>query len=513
MKRVRSACSKYVILAFAAAALVGPADAGAAMKGTVPDITWGIPRAEVDRTIALMRDAGVRTIRANVGWSAVERDGKGVYNEGWLAEIDYAIGAARAAGIEVLMPISDGVPYWASADPQRGIVDGKPRWNVYYRPRDYDDYGDFVRWAVHRYKVLGVRAYEIWNEPNHRTFWPSGPNAGEYVQMLRAGHAAVKQADPGATVVLGGLAGNDYRYLEQVYELGGGGFFDVAAVHPYTAGVDPMSCWTENGSNAEEAWCGIETVRDVMVRNGDAAKELWLTEYGWSSSPAASWSVDEATQAAFVTNAFRWLESRPYVTRAYYYGFRNLYWSGDDPRDWGANLGLLRTDYTAKPAYEAFKAYTGARPEAPPPTVTPPAAASAAASPPAAAAPPAPAPAASPPAPAAATVEAGGTAAGSAPPASAASRADSGAAPSASVRAAAVRVNVSVRRSGTATFVRVTSPRAAILHVRLNGRLIATARRKSFSVRVRVRRGAHVVTVRAVTRDGRSSTTTFRFRR
>ena len=85
--------------------------------------------------------------------------------------------------------------------------------------------------------------------------------------------------------------------LQQVYDAGGGAYFDVAAVHPYTV-VDPAVCWS-----SVDAFCAIETVRKTMVANGDAAKELWLTEYGWSSSPLAPWSVDEPRQADFVAKA------------------------------------------------------------------------------------------------------------------------------------------------------------------------------------------------------------------
>lgn len=53
---------------------------------------------------------------------------------------------------------------------------------------------------------MGVHTFEIWNEPNYAQFWPSAPNAAEYVTMLKAGYAAVKTADPGATVLMGGLS-------------------------------------------------------------------------------------------------------------------------------------------------------------------------------------------------------------------------------------------------------------------------------------------------------------------
>lgn len=347
------------------AAFATPAQA--AELGTVPDITWGTTPAEIDRTVALMRDAGVRSVRANVGWSAVERDGRGVYNRGWLAQLDYALAAARRAGLEVLVPISDGVPYWASADPAKTVDGGGvPRWNVRYRPSNYADYADFVRFVVERYRGLGVRAYEIWNEPNHSWFWPSGVDAREYARMLAAAYPAVKAADPGAAVVLGGLAAADWSYLEALYAAGAAPNFDVVAVHPYTGAADPALCWAEAGAtrNARHAFCGIAEVRATMLRHGDAAKEIWLTEFGWSAS-TARYGVTETQQRDYLENALAQLDRYPYVTKAFYYGFRNIFWLRDDPGNLQAGYGLLRADFTAKPAFEVFKRYATAPRPAP----------------------------------------------------------------------------------------------------------------------------------------------------
>lgn len=96
-----------------------------------------------------------------------------------------------------------------------------------------------------------------------------------------------------------------------------------------------------------------EAVRDVMVAHGDSAKPMWLTELGWSTY-TGTYGVSEAKQAQYLTDSFTWLSSRPYVTNAFWYAFRNTYWLNDDPNSWEANVGLLRTDYTAKPALTAL---------------------------------------------------------------------------------------------------------------------------------------------------------------
>jgi len=336
-----------------------PAAARAAEVGVNSDITWNIPHAEVDKSVAMMKDAGVRSIRVNANWSAVETNGKGVLNQGVLADYDYAVQAARRAGLEVLMPMADGVPYWASADPAKRSDATGNHWNIAYKPRSFQDYADYTRFIVGRYAPMGVHAYEVWNEPNLSHFWPSGVSASDYTGMLRAAYPAIKSADPSSTVVLGGLSRNDYPFLEKLYAAGAGPFFDVASVHPYT-GDDPEKCWNEPGSSrkALDAFCGLEEVHATMAAHGDGNKAVWATEFGWSTY---SGGVSEAQQAEYLTKGFRKLESYPWVTKAFWYGFRNVFWSHDNPGDWEADLGLVRTDYTPKPALLALKAYATAQ--------------------------------------------------------------------------------------------------------------------------------------------------------
>jgi len=308
-----------------------------------------------------MSTAGIRWVRANISWSGGEPDAKGQLNQGWLAEVDYAVTKAQAAGMQVLMPIADGVPYWASADPARYQNATGRYWNKYWKPRSFTDYADFARTVVNRYKVMGVHTYEVWNEPNLTRFWPSGPKATEYASMLAAAYPVMKQADPVATVLMGGLSKNDYNYLQALYSAGARPNFDAVAVHPYTGSVDPTWCWNQGGTTklAIDAFCGIEEVRRTMVANGDTAKKIWLTEFGWSST-TASYGVSEEKQAAYLTKAFTKLKSYPYVQAAFWYNFRNTASFNDHPSSFEGNNGLIRTTFAAKPAYTAMKSWTSA---------------------------------------------------------------------------------------------------------------------------------------------------------
>jgi hypothetical protein len=88
-----------------------------------------------------------------------------------------------------------------------------------------------------------------------------------YAQMLRLAYPRIKQANPEAWVLTGGMT--DWREFPQgIYEGGGRDFFDIMALHTY--GVPVEWAFTARGL----------TLRRIMTEHGDANKPLWNTEFG-----------------------------------------------------------------------------------------------------------------------------------------------------------------------------------------------------------------------------------------
>jgi hypothetical protein len=348
------------VLGLLAVVVVPPAHA--AGVGAVADITWGQPQSAVDREIELLRAAGVRWIRANVNWAFLESSRKGQIDAGLLAQYDYAVDRAHAAGLQVLIPISDGVPYWASADPEKYVDSGGAKhWNRFYPPAKMADYGDIVRFVVGHFQARGVHTFEIWNEPNHDWFWASGPDPAGYVEMLKAAYPVAKAADPTSTVLLGGLSKSDFEYLEGVYRAGGRGYFDAVAVHPYTYGVDPTVAWNgvnqgeDRGRLSKNSFPAIQEIKRTMDAHGDGQKQVWITEFGFSTTTGDG-GVSEERQAEYLTKAFAYLERFPWVHSAFWYSARNNPFGGDRD-EYEQRFGLMTSDWRLKPSYEALRAY------------------------------------------------------------------------------------------------------------------------------------------------------------
>jgi hypothetical protein len=350
-------------LALLASAFLSTAVTRAAEPGVVSDLSWGIPQADKDREVPIMQDAGVRWARLGLGWRNLEPS-KGQYSSYWLADEDAAVAAARAAGTKVILDIVES-PQWASGSTDK-----------YAPPQNPQDMADFLRFIANRYRGQ-VAAYEIWNEENYDKNWPSGVSgpstvsAPAYTQLLKAVYPAIKSVDPSALVVFGGLGEADYHYVEAAYAAGAKGYFDVMAIHPYTCWSPSYYYWADSQENwvapsgspqppgsriTMWSFLAYREVHNSMVANGDGSKPIWLTEFGWSSATNSQCTVDQQTQASYLTQAYKTLEQDPYVQVALWYNLRQDYWATDSSyRDGG--FGLINKDFTPRPAYNAFRDY------------------------------------------------------------------------------------------------------------------------------------------------------------
>ena len=217
--------------------------------------------------------------------------------------------------------------------------------------------------AAHMQQAGGAAAYEVWNEEDETDFWGAAVDAGRYAAILEAAYPKIKQADPGAKVLLGPLTGNNYNFLGQVYAAGAGSSFDAASVHTDIACLvdPPSSFYREDGKVARFTFLGFRSVRDVMVANGDGAKPIWMTELGWTTTTTTcsrgTWAgqkaagVTEAAQAANLREAYHCLAGYPYVETGVWFTLRDTSVHSDELN----HYGLTRTDDAHKPSWDAFR--------------------------------------------------------------------------------------------------------------------------------------------------------------
>jgi hypothetical protein len=218
----------------------------------------------------LVASSGAESVRAALYWRDAQPSDPAQTS---FAAFDPIVLAAAARGLDVL-PVLQGTPDWAALNPGDP---GSP-------PRDPADFARFLTQLVTRYGPNGslwaehpevarrpIRAWQIWNEPNITRYWNVASWAPPYVKLLKAAHAALRHADPGAKTILAGLPNESWVALRRIYDAGGRNAFDVVALHPYTS----------TPSNVMRL---IRYARDEMRRRHDLKKSVWLTELSWPAS-------------------------------------------------------------------------------------------------------------------------------------------------------------------------------------------------------------------------------------
>jgi polysaccharide biosynthesis protein PslG len=291
--------------------------------------------AKIARTMQMVRAMGAPWITEYFPWVYIQPTDAAHFD--W-SHADAVVAAAAAQGLTLIARF-DGVPQWA-----------RPRdttWK-YLDPDHYADFAAFVGAFAARYRGR-VGYYIIWNEPNLSAEWGARPpDPAAYTALLRAAYHAAKAADPACLVLLAGLAPTleppgspwglrDTAFLDGVYAAGGRNSFDGLAVHAYGLTAPPDDPPGPDKLN----FARVTVMHDALVRHGDAAKPIFVTEGGWNDSP-------------------RWvLAVRPYQRIAYTIAAYEM-----ARRDWpwcrAVTIWVFRYP---KPAYTYFDNYTFVTPD------------------------------------------------------------------------------------------------------------------------------------------------------
>ncbi len=231
----------------------------------------------LEQNLNLMEEAHIVWVRQVIKWSDIELS-RGQFNWGKVDEIFSAFKQhPQLKPIIVLM----SEPDWARPNQTTPTAP----------PTNVDNFAVFAKAFATRYGEQ-VDYYQIWDEPNLIAAWGGQePNAAAYTSLLASAYKAIHEIDPVATVIAAALAPttetgpkniSDILYLSDMYAVGAKDYMDAVAAKPY--GFNDSS---ENRTVSPDKlnFSRIIALREVMVRNGDAKKALWASEWGWNSLP------------------------------------------------------------------------------------------------------------------------------------------------------------------------------------------------------------------------------------
>jgi hypothetical protein len=286
--------------------------------------------------LQLARDAGARLVRTDFWWYSVQWS-RGTWD--WRF-FDAIVDESAARGL-YLVPILWGTPTWAATD---GVFS--------YGVPDMMAWEAFVAATATRYRGRVTR-WEIWNEPDGSWYWRG--SASQYAELLARAYRQIKLGDPTAVVVLGGLAqggGANPDFLQRILadpQYPAGAHFDHHNIHTNFRSMTSMT----------------EQVRQnaAVLQGYGLTKPIIVTEASYTSDPShqvvAGYTDGEAGQGRYVTDAYQTMLNAG-VEVAVWASLMDYAGTGQYARS-----GLLRTDLTAKPAFDAYRRAATPPPPAP----------------------------------------------------------------------------------------------------------------------------------------------------
>ena len=276
---------------------------------------------------------------------------------------DQIVDEVEQKGLKLIVRLSE-TPEWAhpSLDSDAGNFIDAP-------PDDYADFATYCGTVATRYKGR-IAAYQIWNEPNLAREWGGkAPNAAEYTALLRACSEAIRGADPDAILISAGLAPTgtfddsahpDDVYFQAMYDAGFQQYVDVVGMH--APGYTSPEMSLEDADKQDIArWATFrrpEDLRRIMVANGDAAHQVAILEFGWTTDPRPDsdyhwFAVSQEEQAQYFVEAYQYAAEhwRPWVGLMSAIYIANPAWTHDDEEYWWA---ITTAEGDTRPAYVAL---------------------------------------------------------------------------------------------------------------------------------------------------------------
>lgn len=278
----------------------------------------------------MMRDAGITSVRTDAHWAYVERQPNQLKIEpSWHR---YLKETARH-GLSTQFILGYGNQHHGGGE----------------KPRTEPVRAAFNRYVNHLSEAFKgqVAYYEIWNEWDVED--PRDPRfTQDYARLIADAAGIVRQRDPAAKVLAGAVTtqGIESGFALRLLENGLMQSVDGLSLHPY------VHCrgWRRNTPEAWIDW--MAEVDKELTRAAGRPVPLYLTEMAWPSHQGAC-GIDENLQAAYLARAFFLARTLPSIRGMWWYDFRN---DGTDRTEREHNFGLVRQDFTPKPAYRVLTA-------------------------------------------------------------------------------------------------------------------------------------------------------------
>lgn len=326
-----------------------------------------------------LEDTGATWVRVYLDWSSIQPTAGQPPTYNW-SFYDARLAVLANHGLKISVVINNA-PDWAAAVPCAPIY--AERW---------DDFLQFLEDLVSRYKEppYNIKHWEILNEPDgnytEETTWGwscwgdanRSTDGALYAELLRLSSQTIRTADPEATVLMGGLAYEnfvqehpttgrfDLYFPDELMAVGGATYVDRLNLHYFPHFADHWERWLADSPERQSGQLPAPTCGDYEDGIGQTYevsgpdliaktthfrnrmrtcfdtpyRRMWLTEVG------AQYSWPEAEQAYYVIQAYARGLAADLEVITYY----AITASGST-----SNAGLLDDDWMPTEAFEAYQ--------------------------------------------------------------------------------------------------------------------------------------------------------------
>jgi hypothetical protein len=324
------------VASLALALLAGIANAAPLPLQVGVGIHVGQNKNALDATTAALEQGGFTSFRDEVFWHRLERK-KGVLEfPDSLRDLDQLVTRSAGRGLRPLLILDYGNPFYDGGG-QLSSTEAIAAWSRY------------VRFVVKHFKGR-VDQFEVWNEWNIGSGGTPAQRAGrygnadDYAKVLKAAYSAVKAENPGASVIGGGFAGYDYKWIEAFGRAGGFTALDGFSTHPYVFAEGKKG-------TPDSAIHHLDELKKLLDRLAPGRNvRVYVTEAGWPVHTGAN-GVTEQQQADYLQQFMLLAKSRPWIAGVWWY---DLFDDGDDASDKEHRFGLIDRAGVKRPAFQAL---------------------------------------------------------------------------------------------------------------------------------------------------------------
>jgi hypothetical protein len=286
----------------------------------------GQNRNPLQATERAISQSGVNTFRDEVFWHRIETKPGVLAFPDSLKDLDQLVTDAARQKKRPLLILDYGNKFYDNG----GQIHSAEGIAAYVR---------YVRFVVKHFQGR-VDQFEVWNEWNIGSGGTDAQRAArhgspqDYAALLKAAYAAIKEVNPGATVIGGAFAGYDYAWIDAFARAGGFNSLDGFSIHPYVFSEGEKGTPESALKHLDELKSRIDALapgRDIRI---------YVTEAGWPIHTGPK-GVSEEIAAAYLKQFMLLAKTRPWIAGVWWY---DLFDDGDDAANKEHRFGLMTRD-------------------------------------------------------------------------------------------------------------------------------------------------------------------------